>query len=413
MLGGSLRSSRASVVLVGCIVFVVALIGLAYSHLESWQFPVSSSPNSRIPDGSVPNVKHDAVASHVTPQGSASDHPVPAAAALTTDERLREFYLTNMFKPSVAPDSPTFKPRDAFEWNLTEKARWQQPMRENLCIIDLDNRKFDEAGQVFGPAAMDWGSAHGVHGLSLGLLNHYVYARIHGYKYYYVNIVEPQDRRASWKKPSVISKILKGHDVCIYLDSDAIFRNLDLPFEWLMNYWKLYPDNNAMALAEDPAFNYNKDKFGKLYLNTGFIVAQNNPTTYKIMDDWDKCPNDNGPYPGCEGFRRSWPGQPTDQGGFGTYVRYNYTAHIRELPCTEANGFPLSESTCHGTFIRHLWTGKDNQIKIDVGQQLPGPFLRIFHEEYVRQRGTFYMEEADLLARGPSEALRGGSSKAA
>lgn len=238
-------------------------------------------------------------------------------------------------------------------------------------------------------------------------------ARIHGYKYYYVNIVEPQDRRASWKKPSVISKILKEHDVCIYLDSDAIFRNLDLPFEWLMNYWKLYPDNNAMALAEDPAFNYNKDKFGKLYLNTGFIVSQNNPTTYKIMDDWDKCPNDNGPYPGCEGFRRSWPGQPTDQGGFGTYVRYNYTAHIRELPCTEANGFPLSESTCHGTFIRHLWTGKDNQIKIDVGQQLPGPFLRIFHEEYVRQRGTFYMEEADLLARGPSEALRGGSSKAA
>jgi len=51
-------------------------------------------------------------------------------------------------------------------------------MREKLCIIDLDNRKFDEAGEVFGPDVMDWGSAdgmHGVHGLSLGLLNHYVY----------------------------------------------------------------------------------------------------------------------------------------------------------------------------------------------------------------------------------------------
>lgn len=236
-------------------------------------------------------------------------------------------------------------------------------------------------------------------------------ARIHGYKYYYIKTVDPGDRRASWKKPNVISKILKEHDVCIYLDSDAIFHNLDLPFEWLLNYWKLYPDNNSVALAIDPDFDYNKDKFGKLYLNTGFIISQNNPTTYKIMDDWSKCPDDNGPYPGCDEFRLNWPGQPTDQGGFGTFVRYNYTKHIRELPCTEANGFPQTDSACAGIFIRHLWTGKDDQIKLDVGQQLPGPYLKLFHEQYLKEKSTFYIEEANLFAHGPSAALKGKTAQ--
>lgn len=221
--------------------------------------------------------------------------------------------------------------------------------------------------------------------------------------------MDPGDRRASWKKPTVISKILKEHDVCIYLDSDAIFHNLDLPFEWLLNYWQLYPENNSMALAIDPEAEFNKDKFGKLNVNTGFIISQNSPTTYKIMDDWSKCPDDNSRYPGCDQFRKNWPGQPTDQGGFGSYVRYSYPNHIRELPCDEANGFPQTDTNCHGTFIRHLWTGKDDQIKIDVGQQMPGPFLKLFHHQFLKEKNLFYIDEADLLAKGPSKALKGNN----
>ncbi|KAG6021904.1 hypothetical protein E4U41_002366 [Claviceps citrina] len=401
MPGNSTRSKRGLIVLVASVVFVTGFVGLVFHHLDSWQVSARPSyrPSSKLSAG--PTILHgtEAVSQKATHAG-ASD-----PAALNDHDALRNFYLKQLYKPSITPDSPNFKPRDAFEWNLTEKAHWQQPMRENLCIIDLDNRKFNKSGQIYGPDVMDWDSPSGVHGLSLGLLNHYIYARIHGYKYYYIDIVNPVDRRASWKKPSVISKILKEHDVCIYLDSDAIFRNIDLPFEWLLNYWKLYPDNNSMALAVDPEFDYNRDKFGKLYDNTGFIILQNNPLTYKIMDDWSRCPDDNGPYPGCEKFRSSPPGRPTDQGGFGTFVRYNYTQHIRELPCTEANGFPQSVSVCSGTFIRHFWTGKNNHIKVEVGQQIPGPFLRAFHEEFLREKANFYIHEADLFARGPSEAL--------
>ncbi|KAG5985581.1 hypothetical protein E4U54_005942, partial [Claviceps lovelessii] len=344
------------------------------------------------------------------------DDSTSNSATISSDDhdRLRDFYLKQLYGPSTKPDSAIYKQRNAFEWKLDEAPRWQQPLRENLCIIDLDNRKFDEEGEVFGPNVMDWGSdkdENYVHGLSLGILNHYVYARIHGYKYYYVNITDPADRRASWKKASVISKILKEHDVCIYLDSDAIFYNLDLPFEWLMNYWKLFPDNYSMALAFDPDFNYNKDKFGKLYLNTGFIVSQNSSMTHRIMDDWHRCPDDNSPYPGCDKFRLSWPGQPTDQGGFGTFIRYNYTEHIRELSCHEANGYSRSISGCDGTFIRHFWTAKDTWLKLDAGNQLPGSFLKLFHEQYRREKPTFYIEEADLLAHGPSKALKGETAQ--
>ena len=194
--------------------------------------------------------------------------------------------------------------------------------------------------------------------------------------------------------------------MCIYLDSDAIFHNLDLPFEWLLNYWQLNPKNNSMALALDPVTDWNYDRHGKINLNTGFIISQNQPTTYKIMKDWERCPDDDTPYPGCQDFRKNTPGQPTDQGGFGSFVRYNWTEDIRDLLCTEANGFPESDSGCKGSFIRHLWTGKDDQIKVDVGQQVPGPYLANFHRQYLKEKPSFYIEEKDLFAKGPKQAIR-------
>ncbi|KAF5133906.1 Xyloglucan 6-xylosyltransferase 1 [Metarhizium anisopliae] len=403
MLNNSVRSTKGMAILVGAIFFVAAFVGLVYNHLDSWNLPVRPHTQHSQPR---PSTTDD---NSTTPiQRPSPDSKTPAAAT-SSDDELRKFFLKQMYKPALTPDQPFFKPYNAFEWRLPEAAHWQQPMGENLCIIDLDNRLFNESGQVFGPDVMDWDSPKGVHGLSLGLLNHYVYARIHGYKYYYINTVDPGDRRASWKKPPVISKILKEHDVCIYLDSDAIFHYLDLPFEWLMNYWRLYPDTNSMALAVDPDTDWNKDRFGKLYLNTGFIISQNNPMTYKIMDAWNRCPDDDSPYPECKEFRLNAPGRPTDQGGFGTFVRYNYTEHIRELPCTEANGFPQTDSGCNGIFVRHLWTGKDDQIKIDVGTQMPGPYLKLFHEQYLKEKPTFYIGQEDLLRLGPSEALKGKS----
>ena len=245
---------------------------------------------------------------------------------------------------------------------------------------------------------MTWDNATEVHGLSAGLMNHWLYATIHGYKYYYIQIDEFDDRRTSWKKPEIVSQILKNHEACIYLDSDAIFHHLDLPFEWLMNYWSIHPSMNSLALALDPQLDHNLDKYGKVYLNTGFVVAQNNARTFDILKAWSRCADDDSPHPGCVEFRTNTPGSPTDQGGFGTYVRYEFAADIKELPCSEANGYPESGTECEGVFVKHLWTGKDDWIKTAVGQQLPGRLLEVFHEMYLAEKDSFFLTEAELMA---------------
>lgn len=225
-------------------------------------------------------------------------------------------------------------------------------------------------------------------------------AKIHGYKYYFVHIDEYPDRRNSWKKAPVVSKILKDHKVCAFVDSDVTFNQLDLPFEWLLNYWRYWPDQQLLALALDPdGVEKNIDRYGKLYLNTGFIISQNLPRTHEIFAAWEACPDEGGKHPECTEFRKNAPGFPTDQGGFGAYIRYEFNrlTDIAELPCNEANGFPESHSGCSGIFIRHWWTGKDDWIKEGVGPQVPGPYLKLFHQEFLADRPNFWITEHELM----------------
>ncbi|KAK5989426.1 hypothetical protein PT974_10945 [Cladobotryum mycophilum] len=376
MLVGSVRSSKFNALVIGVVVFITAFAALVYNQLDSWELPTrpqtdswSNSPSTQAPK------------------------------AKSAEAQLRSTWFDHLHKPSIKPDAPFYQPYGAFKWDLKSEPKFPEPMGEELCIIDLDNRPFDAPDQIFGPHVMSWKNASQIHGLSMGVLNHWLYAKIHGYKYYFIAIDTPEDRRASWKKPPIISKILKDHKTCLYLDSDAIFHNLDLPFEWLMNYWDIDPATNSLALAVDPDREFNKDKKGKLMLNTGFIVAQNNPKTYEIMNAWEGCPEANGRYPECVEFRLNDPGRPTDQGGFGTYVRYDYPNDIKELSCQDANGYPDSGSDCEGKFIRHLWTGKDSWIKIFVGEQVPGPYLEMFHKEYLAEKSSFYITEKQLMGR--------------
>lgn len=223
-------------------------------------------------------------------------------------------------------------------------------------------------------------------------------AKIHGYKYYHVQVDPFSDRYSTWKKPTVISSILKRHEVCVYIDVDAIFEHLDLPFEWLMNYWRLDSTQHSLALSFDPNFDWNRDRLGKLHLNTGFIVAQNTAKTFEIMNAWHNCPDINGSHPECAQFASKFPGKLTDQGAFGNHIRYDFPDDIRELPCQEANGYPQSDTDCSGDFIRHYWTAKRTWIKLAVGKQMPGDLLEVFHRLFVSEKASFLRSEQDLTA---------------
>lgn len=330
-----------------------------------------------------------------------------------------------MTLPPIPLNSTVYKPHGAYEWTLKEgqEPLWTQPLGKQLCIFDLDNRPFEDDGQIFGQKPLSWtDNPVEMHGLSLGVLQHWLYgmsgtrafsalvswipvranvtitAKIHGYKYYYVRTGEFEDRRASWKKPVVLGRILKKHQTCVYMDSDAIFNHIDLPLEWLMNYWNIDKTNNSVALAMDPKAEHNRDKQGKLYDNTGFMIVQNRPVTFNMMDDWAVCADDGGKHPDCIEYRTVAFGRPSDQGGFGNFIRYDYKDEVMELPCSEANGFPEDRSECIGTFIKHLWSGKNELMKIAIGQQLPGKFLEIFHRQMLKEKDSFYLTEEHLLS---------------
>lgn len=180
-----------------------------------------------------------------------------------------------------------------------------------------------------------------------------------------------------------------------------MFNRLDLPLEWLMNYWSISPHNNSLALPYDPNEQHNLDRFGNLFLNTGFMIMQNNKKTYEIFKDWDACPDEGGKHPDCVEFRERKGWQPTDQGGFGTFIRYDYADDILELPCAEANGFPEHGSECKGEFIKHVWLGKEDRLVQAVGAVFPGVLLDNFHRQFLSEKDVFFTTEDKLMADGP------------
>lgn len=92
---------------------------------------------------------------------------------------LREAYLRDIFKPSIAVNEAVYKPYGAFEWKLNEdvEPRWTESLGEQLCIIDLDNRPFNATNELWNTDGMKWDQQPEPHGLSLGVLNHWLYGR--------------------------------------------------------------------------------------------------------------------------------------------------------------------------------------------------------------------------------------------
>lgn len=104
--------------------------------------------------------------------------PKPSTSKPGSNDELRETFLQNVYTPSIKADSPKYKLFGAFDWDLPSKPSFKKPLGENLCIIDLDNRPFDEVGGIFGSEPMSWSKADKVHGLSTGVLNHWLYGML-------------------------------------------------------------------------------------------------------------------------------------------------------------------------------------------------------------------------------------------
>jgi hypothetical protein len=225
-----------------------------------------------------------------------------------------------------------------------------------------------------------------------------VAAMIHGYQYHFIHVPDYDDNARSiyWTKiPALASMLSSECRIAVLIDSDAIFKHLELPFEWLLNRWQLVPssadsssqnhtEGTSIAMALDNHWAQNEDSFGQLNINAGFIVAQNSPRTQEILRDWDSCPSNLTAYPDCDRFSSNW---PAEQGAWGDFLRRQYKKDedYIEIPCTEANGFEGMGTECFGVFISHYTIGKD-LVKGRIAESLASSVMGLVQKELSRER---------------------------
>ena len=91
------------------------------------------------------------------------------------------------------------------------------------------------------------------------------------------------DRSPTWIKPSAIANVLKDYRFIVFFDADAIVNQIQIPMEWLFNYWDINKRISlAMVLDPDGPEGINNDTNGRVYTNTSFIILHNKALSRRI-----------------------------------------------------------------------------------------------------------------------------------
>lgn len=159
----------------------------------------------------------------------------------------------------------------------------------------------------------------------------------------------------------MMREALKKYKFVVFLDSDAIFVEPQVPLEWLMDLWDI-KDNTLAAMPIDRDHPSNYDSKGQLMWNTGFVITQQSQRTDQMFESWVNCPSDE-EFPGCSFWEYNW---AHEQAAFANYIRYQYNAsnELIAIPSNDANGSPYipDNATCGGAFVSHYWHSKDRAI---------------------------------------------------
>ena len=275
---------------------------------------------------------------------------------------------------------------------LPENPRYTKKMGSDILILDLDTRPL-KSTEMFEKGEYDWRNINHVSG---GVFAHYAYAQIHGYDYKFVHAAEFEDRHATWIKPSALANLIKDYKFIVFLDADATFRFMQLPMEWMMNYWNVEP-HHSFVMAKDPWSpeepQFNSDRFNRTYTNTGFMIIQNNEQVMPILKAWHECPDDTR-YPNCSQWKEP---KFHEQSAFGEYIRYDYEENIKELDCGQANGFPgVQVSNCQGKFIRHYWFEK-SLVKVDYRENLMNAITYPIQKMFAEKTGVVFDQKENVI----------------
>ena len=293
-------------------------------------------------------------------------------------------FLFSTFRCSPT-DSEFVGERGTFK--LPASLRFKESLGKDILILDLETRPL-QSDTEWRKERFDWRK---LDYLSSGIFSHYTYAMIHGYSYQFVQAPAFSDRHNTWIKPSAFAQVLQKsphYKFIVFLDADATFHHMQLPIEWLLNYWQI-EERHSITLALDPwekeRPHQNADRFDRALGNTGFMIIQNNNMTMEILKAWHECP-DNVRYAGCSRWKNP---MFHEQSAFGEFIRYDYPTFIKELECRDANGSPGVEvSQCKGEFVRHFWLDK-GRVKSEFAENVMGALTRDVQREFSLNRGGF------------------------
>ncbi|KEY73669.1 hypothetical protein S7711_07716 [Stachybotrys chartarum IBT 7711] len=281
----------------------------------------------------------------------------------------------------VAEDGNTYElSPDAPRWNVLGK---------KVLILDVDSRLDTSEGTMLNPDPLNRDT---MKPRSAGIMNHMLYALRHGYDYRLVRPPNYTDRHGTWVKVPVVKEALKAYDIVVFLDSDAIFRYINLPLEWLMGHWNI-TQNTLLALPIDIEKRGNHDHKGNTVLNTGFLIAQQSETTQEMFRRWDACPNEE-EWEGCGKWKKTF---AHEQRAFSEYLRYEYSTggRITPIPCNEANGSPIPRGNCRGVFVRHYWHNKTETV-VELYDQVTSTTIDTLHSLFQREKDRFFVDASHL-----------------
>ncbi|KAH7383747.1 hypothetical protein BKA66DRAFT_417531 [Pyrenochaeta sp. MPI-SDFR-AT-0127] len=282
---------------------------------------------------------------------------------------------------------------------------WREPLRNEILIVDIDTRVPQGPNELWNDGRLNWEemAEEGDGGMvSASFMNHFLYAKIHGYEYRFFNAHEMEGLHNTWVKPHVLFDLLHSYKFVVFIDADATIQHLELPLEWMFNRWGITPQTSiAMPLDTRQILNgdehASEDSKGKLQLNTGVMVAQALPHTFDMLTAWKECPDEKR-YPGCGAWRETW---SHEQKAFSEYIRYDFNpngTNIVEIPCNDAMGYPgITDhswilSNCTGQFIRHHTIDKAMTKKsTEIGMlQILTDLTR---KELLGNKGTYWIRE--------------------
>ncbi|KAH8712016.1 hypothetical protein GQ44DRAFT_713973 [Phaeosphaeriaceae sp. PMI808] len=317
--------------------------------------------------------------------------------------------ITSLFE-SIKHDPSNPGYRDAAgQYYVAEEVVWTKPLGKKVLIVDIDTRVPTGENQILNPDTFDYAhlemSGEGL--VSNAIMNHYLYALIHGYDYKFYQAAHIPDHYDTWILPHAFRELLPDYQFVVAMDADVAISNLELPLEWMFNRWGIQP-HTSMALPWDTEeLRNNKsisgDSKGLRVLNTGFVVAQNSITTLDLLEKWRDCTTEER-YPGCATWKQEW---SHEQRAFSEYIRYDYNITpetVVSIPCDDAVGWPGFRkdvedanpdiSDCNGNFVRHYTIGKDKvKTASSVGvMQLLGNVLQ---KNLLRNQATMWYKEPE------------------